>query len=66
MKARSRKVGEIYAQLLPQGGTILDLMSSWRTHLPPSVRPSRVVGLGLSRAEMLDNPQLTEARRPRR
>ena len=27
------KVGAIYAQLLPQGGAILDLMSSWRTHL---------------------------------
>jgi SAM-dependent methyltransferase len=56
-----RKVGEIYAQLLPQGGAILDLMSSWRTHLPDHVRPSRVVGVGLNLAEMQDNPQLTEA-----
>ncbi|HXN85925.1 MAG TPA: methyltransferase domain-containing protein [Candidatus Binataceae bacterium] len=56
-----RKVGEIYAQLLPQGGDILDLMSSWRTHLPDHVRASRVVGLGLNRAEMEDNPQLTAA-----
>jgi len=56
-----RKVGEVYAQLLPHGGAILDLMSSWRTHLPEGVRPSRVVGLGLSREEMGDNPQLTEA-----
>lgn len=54
------KVGEIYAQLLPQGGAILDLMSSWRTHLTEHVRPSRVVGLGLNRDEMEDNPQLTE------
>jgi SAM-dependent methyltransferase len=56
-----RKVGEIYAQLLPQGGAILDLMSSWRTHLPAHVRASRVVGLGLNRAEMEDNPQLSDA-----
>jgi len=56
-----RKVGEIYAQLLPQGGAILDLMSSWRTHLTDHVRASRVVGLGLNRAEMDDNPQVTEA-----
>jgi|SRR5690242_4817998 len=55
------KVGEIYARLLPQGGAILDLMSSWRTHLPEHVRASRVVGLGLNRAEMEDNPQLSEA-----
>jgi SAM-dependent methyltransferase len=55
------KVGEIYAQLLPHGGAVLDLMSSWRTHLTPKVRASRVVGVGLNRAEMEDNPQLTEA-----
>lgn len=54
------KVGEIYAQLLPQGGAILDLMSSWRSHLPSHVRPSRVVGLGMNRPEMEDNPALNE------
>ena len=53
-------VGEIYASRLPQGGTILDLMSSWRSHIPASVRPSRLVGIGLNRAEMEDNPALTE------
>ena len=55
------KVGEIYAQVLPQGGAILDLMSSWRTHLTANTRPSRVVGLGMNADEMRDNPQLTEA-----
>jgi SAM-dependent methyltransferase len=55
------KVGAIYAQLLPQGGALLDLMSSWRTHLTEHTRPSRVVGVGLNRDEMEDNPQLTEA-----
>ncbi len=53
-------VGEIYARLLPQGGAILDLMSSWRSHLPAQLCPARVVGLGLNRAEMADNPALTE------
>ena len=54
------KVGKIYAHLLPKGGTLLDLMSSWRSHLPESVRPAKVVGLGLNRAEMADNPALDE------
>src|ERR1700723_1262213 len=54
------KVGEIYAQLLPQGGAILDLMSSWRSHLPAHIRPARVVGLGMNREEMENNPALTE------
>jgi len=53
-------VGEIYARRLQQGGAILDLMSSWRSHIPESVRPSRLVGIGLNRAEMQDNPALTE------
>lgn len=54
------KVGDIYARLLPQGGAILDLMSSWRSHLPAHIRPARVVGLGMNRTEMEDNPALTE------
>ena len=53
------KVGAIYARLLPQGGKILDLMSSWRSHLPPHLRPTAVIGLGMNRAEMEDNPALT-------
>jgi SAM-dependent methyltransferase len=53
-------VGEIYASRLPHGGEILDLMSSWRSHLPENLRTRRVVGVGLSRAEMEDNPALTE------
>lgn len=53
-------IGEIYAQLLPQGAALLDLMSSWRSHLPAHLRPSRVVGLGMNRAEMENNPALTE------
>src|ERR1700674_3079386 len=55
-----KKVGEIYAGLLPEGGAILDLMSSWRSHLPARLHPAKVVGLGLNRAEMDDNPALSE------
>src|SRR5215471_1686004 len=55
-----KKVSSIYQRLLPQGGVILDLMSSWRSHLPDHLRPVRVVGLGMNRAEMADNPALNE------
>ncbi len=48
----------IYAELLPSGGVFLDLMSSWRSHYPPELKPSRVVGLGMNSDEMADNPQL--------
>jgi SAM-dependent methyltransferase len=58
--AAIRTVGEIYLSRLPRDGAILDLMSSWRSHLPPELKPARVVGLGLNRPEMEDNPALTE------
>ena len=54
-------LGRLYADVLPGGGRLLDLMSSWRSHLPAELRPSAVVGLGLNTEEMADNPQLTRA-----
>ena len=53
-------LGRLYADLLPAGGRILDLMSSWRSHLPAGFRAAAVIGLGLNAAEMADNPQLDE------
>jgi len=50
----------LYAELLPPGGAVLDLMSSWRSHLPETHVPRRVVGLGMNDAEMRANPQLSE------
>ena len=47
-----------YGGLLPTGGRVLDLMSSWRSHLPHDGGFSEVVGLGMNAAEMADNPQL--------
>jgi SAM-dependent methyltransferase len=54
-------VTDLYRELLPPGGVILDLMSSWRSHLPTELKFSRVVGLGLNAEELADNPDLTEA-----
>ena len=54
-------LGYLYAEVLPTGGRLLDLMSSWRSHLPPGFKARDVVGLGLNAEEMADNPQLTEA-----
>jgi SAM-dependent methyltransferase len=48
----------VYAELFPPGATVLDLMSSWRSHLPDGV--GRVVGLGMNAEEMEANPQLDE------
>jgi SAM-dependent methyltransferase len=51
---------QLYSELLPAGGTLLDLMSAWRSHLPPEVRYARVAGLGMNADEMAENAQLTE------
>jgi SAM-dependent methyltransferase len=53
-------IGGIYERLLPKKGELLDLMSSWRSHLPQTLEPKRLVGVGLNRAEMADNPALTD------
>lgn len=55
-----KAVTQLYRELLPAGGAILDLMSAWRSHLPPEVKYARVAGLGMNAEEMRDNPQLTE------
>ena len=52
-------LGRLYAEVLPSGGRLLDLMSSWRSHVPPGLHAAEVVGLGLNAEEMADNPRLT-------
>ncbi len=53
-------VTALYRELFPAGGAILDLMSSWVSHLPPEVEFGRVAGLGMNAAELDANPRLTE------
>ncbi len=51
-------VTQVYRETLPSGGAILDLMSSWVSHLPPEVKYGRVVGLGMNEAELSKNRRL--------
>jgi SAM-dependent methyltransferase len=51
-------LGRLYAEVLPPGGRLLDLMSSWRSHLPAGSPTRHVVGLGMNAEEMADNPRL--------
>jgi SAM-dependent methyltransferase len=51
-------VTQLYRELFPPGGEILDLMSSWVSHLPPEVEYRRVVGLGMNEAELRRNDRL--------
>ncbi len=51
-------VGEIFQAVLPPNPRILDLMSSWRSHLPEGFSKASMTGLGLNSVEMRENPQL--------
>jgi SAM-dependent methyltransferase len=53
-------LGKLFNEELPVNGTILDLMSSYRSHLPADIEPKHVVGLGLNEDELRLNPQLNE------
>lgn len=55
-------VTSLYRDLLPAGGDVLDLMSSWISHLPGDVAYGRVAGLGMNADELAANPRLTEWR----
>ena len=54
-------IGGLFRELVPEDSTVLDLMSSWRSHWPQGHPKRRMVGLGLNREEMEDNPDLDEA-----
>ena len=51
-------VTQLYREYLPTDAAVLDLMSSWVSHLPAEVAYSRVVGLGMNRAELAANLRL--------
>jgi SAM-dependent methyltransferase len=48
-----------YAEVLPRGGAILDLMSSWVSHLPADAVYGQVVGVGMNGRELAGNGRLS-------
>ena len=54
-----RALTSFYAGYLPSGGHILDLMSSWVSHLPDSFTGS-AIGHGMNAEELAANPRLDE------
>jgi SAM-dependent methyltransferase len=54
-------VEKIIEQLIVEAHpAILDLMASWDSHLPDTIEPSQVVGLGLNENELLANKKLSD------
>ena len=52
-------VTRMYRQYLPAGGALLDLMSSWVSHLPEDVAYGSVIGHGMNDEELAANPRLS-------
>lgn len=52
-------LGEFFRRSLPDNADVLDLMSAYLTHLPADKPVGRVVGLGMSAAEMIANVHLS-------
>jgi SAM-dependent methyltransferase len=50
---------EFYRTTLPTGSRVLDLMSSWVSHLPPEIEYGEVIGHGMNEEELSANPRLT-------
>src|SRR5207245_9142660 len=43
----------------PSGGVLLDLMSSWVSHLPPEIGYAQIIGHGMTATELAANPRLS-------
>ena len=54
----SAEIGKLYTRLLPKYSKVLDLMSSWVSHLEDDFETGLLVGLGLNQQELNENPRL--------
>jgi hypothetical protein len=56
----SNQITEIHGRFLEPGMQVLDLMSSWVSHLPQDCDDIRVTGLGMNEDELAQNARLDE------
>lgn len=52
-------LGAFYAQTLPRDGVLLDLMSSWVSHVPADFPVRELIGHGMNAVELASNPGLS-------
>jgi SAM-dependent methyltransferase len=54
------QIEDLYRRLVPKGARILDLMSSWTSHIAAELEPDQVTGLGMNGDELQANRLLSE------
>ena len=53
-------ISDQYGRLIPPGSRVLDLMSSWISHLPERLETASVTGLGMNQDELAANSRLND------
>lgn len=57
-QAFRERLTQLYRERIPAQAVVLDLMSSWVSHLPDDISYGRVIGHGLNEQELAANPRL--------
>jgi SAM-dependent methyltransferase len=52
------RLTQLYRERIASGAVVLDLMSSWVSHLPNEITYQKVIGHGLNEQELAANPRL--------
>ena len=60
-EAATRALTAYYRATVPAKGVLLDLMSSWVSHLPPEVAFTEVIGQGMNAEELRSKPRLSRS-----
>ncbi len=53
-------ISDLYGRFIKNGMAVLDLMSSWKSHIPENIELRVLTGLGLNTEELENNDQLTD------
>ena len=54
------QISDLYSKFLKPGMRVLDLMSSWTSHIPSESHLGKLTGLGLNEKELQENEQLSD------
>ena len=52
-------LSDFYGNVLKEGSIVLDLMSSWVSHLPAALELAELIGHGMNEEELRSNPRLS-------
>jgi SAM-dependent methyltransferase len=54
-----QNLAALYQNFIQPGDTVLDLMAGWESHIPDTIKPLSLHGIGLNKNELVHNTALT-------